>query len=176
MRTAAVLALALVACSKETKPASDTKSPAPTPVTAPAVNALKVEPQVDTPDGATKRVAGDHFALDLASSGCKAGAECTLTIKLAVEGDFHVNKDYPYRFLAAEAPGVEFLGKPDKTKFTKDAGDFVADGEKTATMTVRFKPAAAGKTKVAGTYKMSVCSADQCQIEEPSLELVIPAS
>lgn len=175
MRTALVIAtaLSLAACSKDPKPTPETKSPA---TAAPVANALKVEPQVDTADGATKRVAGDHFALDLASSGCKAGAECTLTIKLAVEGEFHINKEYPYRFVATETPGVEFLGKPDRNKFTKDGGDFVASGEKAATMTVKFKPASAGKTKIAGTYKMSVCSADQCQIEEPSLELVIPAS
>ena len=40
----------------------------------------------------------------------------------------------------------------------------------------KAKAVSAGKTKITGTYKMSVCSADQCQIEEPSLELVIPAS
>lgn len=165
-------AIALAACNSEPKPA--TKS-APTPPPAVA-NALKADPQVDTADGATRHLAGDHFALDLSAKGCKAGAECTLTIKLAVDGAFHVNKEYPYRFIATETPGVDFLGKTDKTKFTKEAGDFVAEGEKAGTMTVRFKPAAAGKTKIAGTYKMSVCSADQCQIEEPSIELVIPAS
>jgi hypothetical protein len=38
-------------------------------------------------------------------------------------------------------------------------------------MTVRFKPSAAGDAKIAGTYKMSVCSADQCQIEVQPLVL-----
>ena len=175
MRTALALTLlALAACSKETKPEMKSAPSLSTP--AVAANAVKADPQVDTADGATKHVAGDHFALDLAAKGCKVGAECTLTIKLAVEGSFHVNKEYPYRFIATETPGVDFLGKGDKTKFTKDSGDFVADGEKAGTMTVRFKPSAAGKTKITGTYKMSVCSADQCQIEEPSLDLVIPAS
>lgn len=175
-RTALVVvaALSFVACT-ETRPASNTK-PAE-PATAKLANAIKVDgPQVDTADGATKHLTGDHFALDLASANCKVGAECTLTIKLATLGEFHVNKEYPYRFIAAETPGVDYLGKTDKLKFTKDDGAFVPDGEKTATMTVRFKPAAAGKTKIAGTYKMSVCSADQCQIEEPTLELLIPAS
>lgn len=164
---------AVVACSK------DSKAPEPTVQTkSAAVNAIKVEnPQVDSADGATKHLVGDHFALDMASTGCKVGAECTMTIKLAIDGDFHINKEYPYRFTANDAPGVDFLGKADdKKKFTKDAGDFVADGEKAGTMTVRFKPSAAGKAKIAGVYKLSLCSADQCQIEEPNLELVIPAS
>ena len=169
-----LIVLTVAACSKEPRsadpPMKEGKQTA-------AVNAIKVEsPQVDNPDGASKHLVGDHFALDLASQGCKAGAECTMTIKLAIDGDFHVNKEYPYRFVANDAPGVEFLGKTEKNKFTKDAGDFVASGEKAGTMTVRFKPAAAGKTTVNGIYKLSLCSADQCQIEEPKLELVIPAS
>jgi hypothetical protein len=173
MRTAiALIALAAAACSKESKPA-ETKAAA----TPPVLNAIKIDnPQVDSADGATKHLGGDHFTIDLASAGCKAGAECTMTIKLAIDGDFHLNKEYPYRFIAKEAAGVDYLGKKDKTKFTKEDGDFVADGEKAGTMTVRFKPAATGKTKITGTYKMSLCSADQCQIEEPALELTIPAS
>lgn len=176
MRIALVLSvLALVACSKE-QPRATSEPKAPD--TKPAmVSAIKVDrPQVDTADGATKHLEGDHFALDLEAKGCKAGAECTMTIKLAIQGDFHINKEYPYRYVAADTAGIEYLGKTEKNKFTKDAGDFVADGEKSGTMTVKFKPAAAGKVKLSGVYKMSLCSADQCQIEEPSLELMVPAS
>ena len=172
----AVAALAVTACSKE-KPAGTTAEPKAPDTKSPVVNAIKLEkPQVDSPDGATKHLEGDHFALDLETKGCKAGAECTMTIKLAIQGDFHVNKEYPYRYVAADTAGVEYLGKADKNKFTKDAGDFVAADEKNGTMTVKFKPATAGKLKLTGVYKMSLCSADQCQIEEPSLELTIPAS
>ena len=172
---AAIALLALAACSKE-KPAGNGEPKAPD-TKSPVVNAIKVEkPQVDTSDGATKHLEGDHFALDLESKGCKVGAECTLTIKLGIQGDFHINKEYPYRYVAADTAGVEYLGKADKNKFTKEAGDFVAADEKTGTMTVKFKPASAGKMKLTGVYKMSLCSADQCQIEEPNLELTIPAS
>lgn len=167
--------LALVACSKE-KPATTTEPKAPD-TKSPVVSAIKVEkPQVDTADGATKHLEGDHFALDLETKGCKAGAECTMTIKLGIQGDFHINKEYPYRYVASDTAGVEYLGKGEKNKFTKEAGDFVANGEKAGVMTVKFKPQTAGKVKLTGVYKMSLCSADQCQIEEPSLELTIPAS
>jgi RNA 3'-terminal phosphate cyclase len=69
---------------------------------------------------------------------------------------------------------VTFLGKKDPITFSKDNGDFVEEGEKSGTMTVRFKPTAAGEAKVAGTYKMSVCSADQCQIEIQPIALAVP--
>jgi hypothetical protein len=116
-------------------------------------------------------VDGQNFSLDLASTGCKAGADCTLTIKLTAAAEYHVNKEYPYKFTAAAVPTVTFLGKKDASTFTKETGDFVEEGEKSGTMTVRFKPSAAGDAKIAGTYKMSVCSADQCQIEVQPLAL-----
>src|SRR3954468_12288327 len=120
MRIALALSLlALAACNKDKPATGEPKAP---DTKSPVVNAIKVEkPQVDSADGATKHLEGDHFALDLASKGCKAGAECTLTIKLGIQGDFHINKEYPYRYIAADAAGVEFLGKPDKNKFTKEA-------------------------------------------------------
>jgi hypothetical protein len=123
---------------------------------------------------ASKHVNGKNFALDLASPGCKAGAECAMTIKLSAVGDYHVNKEYPYKFVATPAAGVAFLGKSDPNTFARGSGDFVENGEKAGTMTIRFKPAAAGDAKVAGTYKLSVCSADQCQIEQEIVELAIP--
>jgi hypothetical protein len=123
---------------------------------------------------ASKHVTGKNFTLDLATPGCKAASECAMTIKLVASGDFHVNKEYPYKFVAAASPSVAFLGKGEATTFTRATGDFVEQGEKAGTMTVRFKPSAAGDTTVAGTYKFSVCNADQCQIEQEKLELAVP--
>lgn len=97
-----------------------------------------------------------------------------MTLRLAVTGDYHVNKEYPYKFIAAAAPNVAFLGKGDANLFTRAAGDFSEQGEKAATMTVRFKPASAGNAKVSGNFKLSVCSADQCQISEQAVSLDVP--
>ena len=123
---------------------------------------------------ASKHVGGNNFGLDLFSPGCKATEECAMTIKLAPAGDYHINKQYPYKFIASAAPNVTFLGKADPNTFQRSSGDFVEAGEKSGTMTVRFKPASAGEAKVTGKYKFSVCSADQCQIEESNLDLSIP--
>ncbi|MDF2693887.1 MAG: hypothetical protein K0S65_2270 [Labilithrix sp.] len=97
-----------------------------------------------------------------------------MTIKLAAAGSYHVNKEYPYKFVATPVPGVDFLGKGEATLFSRNSGDFVEQGEKNATMTVRFKPTAPGEARIAGTYKFSVCSEDQCQIEQEKLELAVP--
>lgn len=97
-----------------------------------------------------------------------------MTIKLAATSGYHVNKEYPYKFVAAPAPGITFLGKSEPTTFSKAAGDFQEEGEKRATMSVRFRPASRGEAKVSGTYKMSVCSDDQCQIEQQPISLVVP--
>jgi len=122
---------------------------------------------------ASKHIDGSNFALALASPGCKAGIECAMTIKLVATADYHVNKEYPYKFVATPTASVAFLGKPDATTFTRAAGDFTEEGEKTGTMTIRFKPSTPGAITIAGTYKFSVCSADQCQIEQEKLELPI---
>ena len=97
-----------------------------------------------------------------------------MTIKLVAAAEYHVNKEYPYKILATAAPNVTFLGKKDANTFAKDTGDFAEQGEKAATLTVRFKPTSAGEAKVAGTYKMSVCSAEQCQIEQQAITLAVP--
>jgi hypothetical protein len=132
---------------------------------APAVAALKP---------ASRQMSGNNFSLDVASPGCRANEECAMTIKLVTAADYHVNKEYPYKFVASPAQGVSFLGKTDPNTFGRTSGDFVEQGEKAALLTVRFKPTAPGEAKVAGKYKLSVCSADRCQIDEAMVDLAVP--
>ena len=40
-------------------------------------------------------------------------------------------------------------------------------------LTVRFTPSAAGTQTLAGVFKLSVCSADTCEIEKPRLALAV---
>jgi hypothetical protein len=161
-----LLAVSLVACTKDEKPI--TKAPEPSP--SPSSTAVPMAKVTELGPG-KQRIDGQNFSLDLSSSGCKAGADCTLAVKLTTAADFHVNKEYPYKLIASAKPGLTFLGKKDPNIFSKESGDFVEEGEKAGTMTVRFKPAAAGEAKIEGTYRMSLCSADQCQIEIQPLAL-----
>ena len=123
---------------------------------------------------AATSISGKNFTLAVGSPGCRVDVPCAVTLLITAGGEFHVNKEYPYKFTANAAPGVTFLGSSDANVFSRAAGDFREQTEKTATMTVRFKSTAAGEARVAGTYKLSVCSADQCQIETQAVQLAVP--
>lgn len=121
------------------------------------------------------KVTGKNFSLDFEAGDCKAGAECTATLKLEALGSFHINDNYPYKLKLGEVSGVELLGKDaaGKNVFSKQAGDFKKDGEKAATLTVHFKPSKAGPVTLAGQYKMSVCSEANCQLETQEVSTTV---
>jgi hypothetical protein len=118
-------------------------------------------------------VAGKTFSVTTATDACHANGECTGTLRLAVTGGYHVNKEYPYKVTFAPVPGVGFLGRAEPNVFSKAAGDFVEDDETHATMSFRFRPAAAGPVKLAGVYKLSVCSAASCLMEAQPVEIPV---
>jgi hypothetical protein len=110
---------------------------------------------------APSHVAAKNFALDVAASpGCRADAPCAMTIRLAATGDYHINKDYPYKLVPASGLAL-------------DGQEWKQDAEKTGTLTVRFTPKAPGETTVGGTFKMSVCSAESCQIEQQPVSVAV---
>jgi hypothetical protein len=120
-------------------------------------------------DARPAQVAGDPYTVKTEVVGdCKAGAECTAKITLNVtEPDFHVNDQYPFKFTAA-AEGVEFKGAGGNVFHQ---GDFVRE-KKTATMTVKFKPANKGSLTITGKYKICVCSEKVCQPQ--TIDVSIP--
>ncbi len=121
------------------------------------------------------KVTGKNFSLEFEGGDCKAGADCTATLKLEALGNFHINDNYPYKLKLAEVSGVELLGKDAAAKnvFSKQAGDFTKDGAKAGTLVVRFKAAKAGPVTLAGQYKMSVCSEANCQLETQDVSATI---
>lgn len=120
---------------------------------------------------------GDNYVVNATTSNCHAGAECTVSLRLEAQGNFHVNKEYPYKFTATAASGVEFLGRDpaNKSLFSKAAGDFALDSgnEKVGTMTIRFKPSAHGSVNIAGLFKLSVCSAQNCQLGQTNVTVPV---
>ena len=45
-----------------------------------------------------------------------------MAVKLVATGEFHINDEYPYRFKADDASGIEFLGTDGgKNAFSKAA-------------------------------------------------------
>lgn len=94
---------------------------------------------------------------------CTANAPCEARVVLTALGSFKVNREYPFKFVtdAAAAPGVTVEG----------TGSFAFDDAKTGTLTIRYRTARPGPGKLAGTMKLSVCNDDQCEIEQPKIEL-----
>jgi hypothetical protein len=146
--TFAAIACISMACAKDSVAATSRGTRAP----------VAVGPHVD----------GNHYVLDAAAGDCAAGATCSVTVKLVAGGEYHINQQYPYKFTAAQAPGVTFLGSDSggPNVFSKTAGDFAINDEKTATMTVKFKATQKGAVTIDGTLKMSVCSSANCQLEQ----------
>jgi hypothetical protein len=156
---AALAALVAIAtgCSKESE-ASVQKSASPA-VASPA-------------SPAASQVKTDTYEVALVADGeCKKDQVCSLKVNLKAQGEYHINDEYPYKFVGQESDGVDFQGK---TSFSKSAGDFSKTGEKTGVLTIKFKATKAGATTVKGKFKMSVCSKDKCLLQEPDLELSVP--
>jgi hypothetical protein len=140
-----------MACSKDSAAATPTASVQPVAVRGGA------------------HIDGNHFVIDAApAADCAVGASCAVAVKLVAQADYHVNQQYPYKFIASQAPGVTFLGadSANPNVFTKTAGDFTIGDEKTATMIVKFKAGQKGAVTIGGTYKLSVCSTQNCQLEQ----------
>jgi len=117
---------------------------------------------------------GKNFEIETRGpAACNAGAECAALVHLKALGNFHINKEYPYRFLAKPSPGIKFVGKdPGGPEiFSKAAGDFLIDSEKEASLSVSFVPDAKGRATVSGVYKMSVCTEEACEIQEAPLSI-----
>lgn len=121
---------------------------------------------------------GNNFVVNATVATCNANADCKIDLRLEAVGDFHVNKEYPYKFKASAAPaGVTYLGKDPAgvDMFSKAAGDFTLDAsnEKVGTMTIRFKSANKGAVSIGGVFKLSVCSAANCQLEQANVTVPV---
>jgi hypothetical protein len=95
---------------------------------------------------------------------CSSGAACQVPLVLTALGDYHVNKDYPFKFVGDPVPATPVDGD----------GAFALGDARHGTLTVTFHPAAPGTTKLVGMFKLSVCSDDTCEIETPKIELAVP--
>ena len=96
---------------------------------------------------------------------CVRGSACEARLVVTALGGYHVNKDYPFKFVGDPAPALQV-----------DGIGFTLQDAKHGTLTIRFRPEDAGTTKLTGVFKLSVCSDDTCEIEAPRLELAVPVS
>lgn len=145
--------------------------------TAAGATGTAAAPSAPLPPGTGSHFAGKNFTIDVpAPDGCAKGQPCSFLVKLTATGEFHVNKEYPYKLTMTQVPGVEFLGNDvaSRNVFSRIAGDFTITGEKTATMVVRYQPGASGPVHFIGTLKLSVCSASTCLMDVGLVKASVP--
>lgn len=148
----AAAAVALAGCKRAPE-----REPAPAPAPAPGSSGAAAVPAP---------LAGNAFyRIDAGPrTPCTAGAPCEARLVLSALGAYKVNRDYPFKFVAEPAPGVAVDG----------TGAMSFDDAKTGTLTIRFRAAPGGPARVTGTFKLSVCTDEECQIEEPKIVLELP--
>lgn len=126
------------------------------------------EPAPPNPAAARPPLASKAFyRLDAGPEApCARGTTCVVRLVLTALGDYHVNGDYPFKFIGDPAPAIQLDGD----------GTFALDDARHGTLTLTFRPNAPGSAKLVGTFKLSVCSDETCEIETPKLELAVPIS
>jgi hypothetical protein len=131
-----------------------------------------------TGDCAGHAVCTANFFIDaVVPGGCAAQATCSVALKLVATGDYHVNDEYPYRFKAEEVSGVRFAAADGagKNVFSKLAGDWQKSDAKSGVMSVKFVPLEKGTVTIAGTFKLSVCSPENCLLEQRQISATVVA-
>lgn len=155
--------LALAACATTPAPA-----PAPPVVTSPppVVEAPPPPPADAVPaaDGATL-AATDLYKIELELGGCAAGATCEARLVVHALGGYHVNAEYPTKFVVdpAAAPIVE-------------GSVFSATDPEKGILTIKLHPAAAGTVRVGGTLKLAVCTEEICEIKAAQIAFDVPVT
>lgn len=135
----------------------------------PALAALAVVAASSVAFAGGQHIDGKNYKVDVNAASCKAGTECTATIKLETTGGYHLNKEYPYKVKVADSDGLKFT----KAEFGKASGDFVEASEHSGTITLKFTPAKAGKIEVGGAFKFAVCSDKDCATSSETIKLEV---
>ena len=89
-------------------------------------------------------------------------------MRLTTKGEYHLNKQYPYKFKVAE-PAPEGVTFP-KPLLERGDGSFE---EKSCAFKVPFVAAKSGKAVVGGTLSMSVCSDANCVMDKQAVEVAV---
>ncbi len=128
-----------------------------------------------TPPATSASPQKTDYTLATSSGDCVAGSPCSLTLRLAATSGYHINDQYPYKYTATNVAAIDFKGTDPQGKnvFTKDAGDFAKQGPTVGVMTVKFTPKEKGNVTIDGTFKLSVCSDANCEIDSASPSVTV---
>ncbi len=150
------LAYGLLGCKGSSPP------PAPEPTTA--------APEGKPAAPAMGKLDEKNFSVEMKSTGpYKAGQPSFVEVVLEPKGEFHCNKEYPYKIKLGTAPmGITYPAAIVKV-------DAITVTPEKAVMKVPFTPDKPGEAKVTGNFFFSVCTAQQCVIENRELAVMIKA-
>lgn len=110
------------------------------------------------------RVSGNNFHVDSApAAGCASGGPCSVLADLTATSGFKVNKEYPYRFVP----------DPASKALVEGEAAFAITGTHTGRLMVPVRAGVAVGTRIGGTFKLSVCSAEVCQIEDAVVDVAL---
>jgi hypothetical protein len=113
----------------------------------------------------------ENYVAEIKASGTyKAGTEGTIDVTFSTKGDYHINKQYPYKFKATD-PAPEGI-KYSKPILQRADGTFE---EKSGSFKVPFTVSKAGKATVSGVLSLSVCSDANCIMDKVDLEVEVEA-
>jgi hypothetical protein len=114
------------------------------------------------------RSAGDHWTVEASAPGdCQVGADCAATLRVRATGAYHVNREFPHKFIA-DATGVAF---PAGSRFTA----FSYESDTAGVLPVRFQGTAAGTATLSGSLRTCVCiGATACEPVTVPVSLAVP--
>ena len=111
----------------------------------------------------------DNYKVSIEAAGpCKAGVECKVNVVLTTKGDYHINKQYPYKFTCQD-PAADGVSYP-KAVVRRDDGTFE---ERRAVLPVAFVAAKAGTANVGGVLSLSVCTDANCMMDKAPVEIAV---
>jgi len=166
-------AVAPAAGEPAAKAPSPTEAPAPEPPSAPeptaVASAAPPPPEPPPPPPVVSPKVGEQsFSLWMQSSGrYKAGQQGVVEVVLIPKGEFHCNQEYPYKMKLGAAPaGVTYPSAIVRT-------EGVSVSPSRATMRVPFVPQNAGDARISGKFYFSVCTSEQCVIDNRDLSVTV---
>lgn len=98
----------------------------------------------------------------------KKGTEGKVDVVLTTKGDYHINKQYPYKFTCQDPPadGVQY----PKPVVRREDGTFE---ERKAVLSVPFVANRSGEVKLGGVMSLSVCTDANCMMDKAPLEITV---
>ena len=114
-------------------------------------------------------VENDNYKVALEAVGpYKKDQQGIVRVVLTTKGDYHINKQYPYKFVTQDPPadGVTYPKK------VVPRGDGTYE-EKRAVLPVPFVPTKTGDLMVGGLFSLSVCTDANCLMDKARLEVSV---